>query len=215
MLGSGHHALRKALFSAQFCYQLLTSLLSWFAVGLLMLSLMTVYASAIDRATAVGSSANSGLRGCYFFLYSMLLLSQLILALVGGSVAQLASYYLVVSSVSGLIVGVSVLLGSWLASTAGISSTVLLSLGFLSGSYAVVAVLYGRAAEMASVFVQFMLSSEEGGRAPVGSQRGSPCASERACASAPIPAAPPPPPPARARPPRFHATQHALQSHCW
>ncbi len=159
MLGSGHHALRKALFVAQFGYQLLTAVLSWFSVSLLMVALMSVYGSAIDRATTVGSSVNSGLRGCFTFLYVMLLLSQVILALVGGNVARLASYYQVVTAISGLIVGVSVLLGSWLASSGGISTTVLLSLGLLTGSYALVALLYGRAVEMASVFVQFTLSS--------------------------------------------------------
>lgn len=92
------------------------------------------------------------------FIYAMLLLTQLILGLVGGSVAKLASFYLLVSVAQGMIMGASFILGAWLASSFGISTTVLFSIAVITGSYFFAAALHGRLLEMGSVFVQYLVS---------------------------------------------------------
>ena len=82
---------------------------------------------------------------------------QLILGLVGGSVQRLASFYLVSSVLSGIVMAFSFLLGAWLASSTAISPAVLAAIAISTGSYFFASAMYGRLFELLSVFLQYLV----------------------------------------------------------
>jgi hypothetical protein len=120
-----------------------------------MLSVMMVLSSAMELA--VGGPAGHGITNVFFLAYVGLLVAQLILGLVGGNVIRLKDFYLVASVMSGLIMLLSFVLGAWIATRGVISPLVIAAIALSTGAYFFAALLAGRALEMASVFVQYLV----------------------------------------------------------
>ena len=159
-LRTRHSWVRKTGFMAQALMQALTAVLAWLAVANLLLTLLLIISSALDRATP-DVSALAALRILFTFVYTGSLFIVLVFSL-AGDISRLESSYWLISIVYAVMMMVVLVLSFWLVSASfvkiDISEAPLLILGLLGlGGSFVAAAAHGRLLYVLSISLQYML----------------------------------------------------------